>query len=126
MAFGTHTAPRIWCTFFGLVIWIAVYVYLYPDILHYMDDAWSYEMDPTLVYYGPYNEWYPHKQVKLLLLYDELGLPHVKKKQVFGPSLEIISLLVDPVAMTISMSDRSRNDLVIAIRAFIDTTNSRR
>jgi len=55
-----------------------------------------------LAYYEPYDAWYPQKQVKLLLLYDELGLPHAKNKQVFGHSLEIISLLVDPIKMTIS------------------------
>jgi len=81
---------RIWCTFFGLVMWITIYIYLCPDLLHYMDDTWSYKMDPTLVYYEPYKSWFPCKQVKLLLLYNELGLPHVKKKQVFGRSLEIM------------------------------------
>jgi len=91
-----------------------------------MDDTWSYEMDITLAYYEPYDAWYPQKQVKLLLLYDELGLPHAKNKQVFGHSLEIIGLLVDPIKMTISMSEPSCNDLVTAIRAFINMSKSRR
>jgi len=64
MAFGTRMAPRIWCSFFGLVMWIAIYVYFLPDLLHYMDDAWSYEMDPTLSFHKPYNTWYPKKQKK--------------------------------------------------------------
>ena|SRR5882724_3549858 len=115
MAFGMHTALRIWCTFSGLVMWIAIYVYLCPDLLQYMDNAWSYEMDPTLIYYKLYDSWFPHKQVKLLLLYDKLGLPYVKKKQVFGQSLEIIGLYVNPIEMTISMSDRSCDDLIAAI-----------
>jgi len=34
MVFGTCTAPKIWCTFFSLVMWIAIYVYLLPDLLH--------------------------------------------------------------------------------------------
>ena len=59
LAFGTCTAPRIWCTFFSLVMWIVIYVYLFLDLLHYMDNAWSYEMDPTLVYYEPYESWFP-------------------------------------------------------------------
>ena len=120
------TAPRIWCSFFGLVMWIAIYIYLCPDLLHYMDDAWSYKMDLTLVYYKPYDLWFPHKQVKLLLLYNELGLPHVKKKQVFGWSLEIIGLYVNPIDMTINMSDRSHNNLITTIQAFVDTSQSRR
>src|SRR5882724_10665101 len=126
MAFGTHTVPKIWCTFFGLVMWIAIYVYLLPDLLHYMDDAWSYEMEPSLIYYEPYDSWYPRKQVNLLLLYNELGLRHIKKKQLFSHSLEIIGLHVDPTKMTISMSDVSHNELITAIRSFIDTSQSRR
>jgi len=107
-------------------MWIAIFVYLCPDLLHYMDDAWSYEMDPILVYYEPYDCCFPHKQVKLLLLYDELGLPHIKQKQVFGKSLKIIGMVVDPTNMTISMSLNARNDLTAAIRAFVDTSQSRR
>jgi len=66
--------------FFGLVMWIAIYIHLLPELLHYMDDAWSYEMEPALMYYKPYDAWYPQKQVKLLILYNELGFPHIKMK----------------------------------------------
>jgi len=89
-----------------------------------MDNVWSYEMDTNLIYYEPYDTWFPQKQVKLLLLYDELGLPHIKKKQVFSHSLEIISLFVNPLDMTISMLDSSRSDLITAIREFTDTSQS--
>jgi len=85
LTFRTRTAPRIWCSFFSLVMWIAIYVYLYPDLLHYMDDAWSYKMDITLAYYKLYDAWYPQKQVKLLLLYNKLSLPHTKKKTSVWP-----------------------------------------
>jgi len=61
-------------------------------------------MDPVLAFYHSYKAWYSKKQVKLLELYDELGLPHVKKKQLFRQSLEIISLFVDLVKMTITIS----------------------
>jgi len=40
MTFGSHSAPKIWCTFFGLVVWIAIHILSFPDILHYMDYAW--------------------------------------------------------------------------------------
>src|SRR5882724_909233 len=125
MAFGTRTAPHIWCTFFGLVMWIAIYVYLLPDLMHYMDDAWSYEMDPMLAFYEPYDAWFPLKQVKLLQLYDKLGLPHVQKKQQFSRTLEIIGLVINPINMTITMSNKSRSDLTSAIHAFIDSSSSR-
>ena len=84
--------------------------------MHYMDDAWSYETDPMLVYYAPHDSWFPRKQVTLLQLYNDLGLPYDKKKQVFGRSLDIIGLYVDSRHMTISMSDMSQADLVTAVR----------
>ena len=90
--------------------------------MHYMDDAWSYEMDPMLVYYAPHDSWFPRKQVMLLQLYDDLGLPHDKDKQVFGCSLDIIGLHFNPHCMTISMSDMSRANLVTAVHTFIDVS----
>ena len=48
--------------------------------MHYMDDAWTYDMNPTLAYYVPYDCFYPEKQVTLLCLYDDLGLLHIKLK----------------------------------------------
>jgi len=44
MTFSSHSAPKIWCSFFGLVIWIAIHILTCVDLLHYMDDAWSYEL----------------------------------------------------------------------------------
>ena len=68
---------------------IAIYVYLCMDLMHYMDEAWSCDMD-LILYYEPYDAWYPKKQVTLLWLYHELGFHHVKKKQLFIQSLNII------------------------------------
>src|SRR5882724_5495101 len=72
MTFGSHSAPNIWCSFFGLVIWITIHVLYCTVLLHYNDDMWSYETDPTLVYYSPYDAYYSHKQVKILELHDYL------------------------------------------------------
>jgi len=121
-----HSAPKIWCTFFGLVIWAAIHISQIEELMYYMDDVWSYDMNPDLTYYAPYDSFYPSKQVTLLQLYDEVGLPHVRSKQLFGHSLEIIGLYVDPSIMTISMSVESWSTLVMAICAFIDTSTSRK
>ncbi|KAE9403348.1 hypothetical protein BT96DRAFT_495295 [Gymnopus androsaceus JB14] len=37
--------------------------------------------------YEPYGELFPRKQARLLCLWDDLGIPHKWKKQVFGPNL---------------------------------------
>ncbi|KIJ27656.1 hypothetical protein M422DRAFT_271140 [Sphaerobolus stellatus SS14] len=75
LVFGNRGAPNIWCAFMALVVWIAIHIKQIEDLLHYMDDAFSYEMDPVLEYYAPYDSHYPKKQVALLRLWDELGLP---------------------------------------------------
>ena len=76
-------------------MWIAIHIYLCKDLMHYMDDVWSYDMNPTLTYYAPYECFYPEKQVTLLHLYNDLGLLHIKSKQLFGPALEIIGLYIN-------------------------------
>ena len=60
----------------GLVVWIRIYVYMIEDLLHYMDDSFTYDSDLTLRYYGPHNSYYPSKQCHLLTLWDDIGLPH--------------------------------------------------
>jgi len=127
MTFGSCSVPKIWCSFFGLVIWIVIYIFLCADLLHYMDDAWSYETELALVYYSPYDTFYPCKQVKLMQLYDYLGLPHAKKKQVFqaGARKSLACTLILQL-MTITMPAMARDSLISAIRAFVDTAISRR
>ncbi|KAK0430316.1 uncharacterized protein EV420DRAFT_1657681 [Desarmillaria tabescens] len=69
-------------------------------------------------WYGPYQKYLPTKQTALLTLFDELGVPHEEEKQLHGYILTIIGLDVDPNAMTITMPDSSRLELISAIRNF--------
>ncbi|KAF8591607.1 hypothetical protein K439DRAFT_1275982, partial [Ramaria rubella] len=62
------------------------------------------------------------QQVLSLHLWDDLNLPHSKDKQIFGHTLEIVSLLVNPSSMTITVFGERKDELVAAIQAFIDTT----
>ena len=126
MVFGSRSSPRIWCTFMGLVAWIGIYIYKVEDLLHYMDDAFSYDTDPVLQFYAPHDTYYPSKQCRLLTLWDDIGLPHEQRKQVFGQCIEIIGFLVNPVQMSFTMSPESKEALIIGIRLFIDTTSVRR
>ncbi|KIJ43077.1 hypothetical protein M422DRAFT_170302 [Sphaerobolus stellatus SS14] len=126
MVFGNRRLPSIWCSFMSLVIWIAINIKNIDDMLHYMDNTFNYKMNPELEYYRPYNRSYPKKQVALLRLWDEIGLPHSVKKQEFGSSLVIIGFHVDPVCMSLSIPYSARMEMVTAIRQFLDTTHSRR
>jgi len=79
----------------GLISWISIYVYMIEDLLHYMDNAFLYDMDPVLTIYPPPHTHYPSKQCRLLTLWDDIGLPHEQHKQVFGQCIEIIGFFVN-------------------------------
>ena len=64
----------------ALVLWIAIYVKLLPDMLAYVDDMFRWDFEGNLTYYSCYNEFYPTKQTRLLELWDEIGLLREKPK----------------------------------------------
>ncbi|KIY44616.1 hypothetical protein FISHEDRAFT_21665, partial [Fistulina hepatica ATCC 64428] len=90
--FGGGGSGRIWSVFFALVLWIAMFIKFILDLFAY--------------------------QVRLLHLWDELGVPHERKKQEWGHSLTIIGFVVNVDEMSITMPDQSRRDLIAALRAF--------
>ncbi|KIY43070.1 hypothetical protein FISHEDRAFT_78863 [Fistulina hepatica ATCC 64428] len=116
--FGGGGSGRIWSIFFSLVLWIATFVKYILDLFAYVDDTFSWDFADCLLWYEPYQDWFPSKQVKLLRLWDDLRIPHERKKQEWGHSLTIIGFLVDTDEMTITMPDQSRRDLIVALRAF--------
>ena len=78
-----------------------------------------------MIFYPPYEAYYPAKQVKLLKLFNEVGIPHEKWKQEFGRTLTIIGLEVSLESMTISMSTGKREDLIEAIKIFLNNLANR-
>jgi len=123
--FGNRGAGRLWITFFGLVLWIAVVIKHIKDLFAYVDDAFSWEFADSTSYYHPYKKLLPTKQARLLSLFDTLGVPHEERKQVSGSPLQIISFDVDPNAMTITMLSNARAELVTAIRTFANPCQRR-
>lgn len=118
--FGGRASPKIWVLFMGLVIWIVVKIYEIHDIFLYIDDTWGFDDAENLQLYVPYQKLYPPKQVKLLLLFDALGIPHEEPKQLWGtPELVIIGFLVNVENLTITMPLEARRDLVSALRVFV-------
>jgi hypothetical protein len=65
-----------------------------------------------------YAKFLPTKQAQLLLLFDDIGIPHKEHKQVFGSPLQIIGFDVNPNTMMITMPSAARDELVLAIRTF--------
>lgn len=123
--FGNRGSADLWCTFHGLVLWIAVFVWYISELLAYMDDNFGFDADRELTLYEPYGRLLPKKQQRLLLLWDALGIPHSSAKQLFGEALPIIGFYVDPREMSVSLPSESAADLVSHIRAFLHSPERR-
>ncbi|OBZ74757.1 hypothetical protein A0H81_05566 [Grifola frondosa] len=115
--FGSRGTQRIFCALMCLIMWIAVAI-REIDHLNYVDDDFGFEEEGLVLFYQPYATYLPAKQVRLLLLWDEVGLPHERKKQEYGQVLTIIGFEVDPNAMTVTLPIESRTKLVNALRDF--------
>ncbi|KZP33130.1 hypothetical protein FIBSPDRAFT_906963 [Athelia psychrophila] len=105
----------LWGTFFGLVIWAAIFVRFIEDLLAYVDDSFRVDLEENMTYYAPYSKLLPTKQAKLLVLWDVIGIPHSEKKQVYGPKITLIGFEVDSYAMTVTTSCL---DLITSIQIF--------
>ena len=117
---------EFWCTFFNLVLWIAVRILKVSYLLAYMDDSFSVTASRISLRYRPYQCSMPADQVILLRLWDELNISHKPSKQISGPVLEIIGFEVNPAQMTFSLADKRRSELVAAIADFLASPDRRR
>ena len=124
--FGSCGSPRCFSSFMGLVCWIAAFVILILALFTYADDNWSWDDYGNTLYYEPYKKHMPRKQVMLLKLWDELGIPHEERKQVSGLVLTIIGFSVDPNLMTVTMPQQARVSLLEHVEEFVRTISRRR
>lgn len=119
--FGSCASPRIWATIIGLVAWIAVNILSIVSLCVYVDDCFSVGLMDDMVFYEPYKCYMPREQVLLLTLWDDLGIPHERQKQIFGSSIPIIGFQIDADALTASLPSQARSDFVYALREFAFT-----
>src|SRR6202522_553086 len=120
-SFGGRGSCRCYTAFMGLVLWIAIFVKSLADLFGYIDDNFLFDVDGNVEWYEPYGSYYPAKQTQLLLLWDEIGLPHEKLKQEYGRTLRIIGFMVDPNSMRVSMDNDDQASLVRRVLEFIAT-----
>ena len=120
-SFGGRGSCRDYTAFMGLVLWIAIFVKLLVDLFGYIDDNFSFEREGNVLWYEPYQCYYPAKQAELLKLWDEIGLPHDKSKQEYAPVLRIIGFMVDPKLMRVSMDEEDKNRLIQHVSDFSAT-----
>lgn len=93
-AFGNAGSQSIFCAFLSLVLWIAEDRGI-TDIFSYIDDNFSWDFSTNMVYYKKHDKLLPEKQVRLLQLWDELGIPHASNKQEFSSVLTVIGYEID-------------------------------
>jgi hypothetical protein len=107
----------------GPVIWITIFIKHLSNMFTYMDDSFSFDVDGNVLWYEPYHCYYPAKQVKLLKLWDGIGLPHEKAKQEYGRQLRITGFLVDPNEMRVTMDDEDHGKLIQHVSDFVQTAS---
>ncbi|KAG6328278.1 hypothetical protein ID866_10812 [Astraeus odoratus] len=115
--FGGHASQCIWHAFMSLVLWIVIFKLLIFAFL-YVDDSFGFSQEGDLLWHEKYQKTLPQNMVKLLHLWDELGIPHEEHKQIYGPILPIIGFEVDPNLMQVQMSDESYEHLITFISEF--------
>lgn len=123
--FGNRGAGYLFCVFMSLVLWVAINVWDIDGMLAYVDDAFNFDEAEELAYYAPYDIFLPQKQVRFLQLWDWLGIPHERPKQVFGKAIKIIGLVFDLDRLLISLDSKKRMEHVAAIRHFLATPDRR-
>jgi len=114
-AFGGCASGAIFIAFNSLVAWIAKYIF-FVSLLNYVDDSSGCSLAGDHEFYEPYRRVFPRPQAILLRLWDELGIPHKEKKQLFGAPLMIIGINVDPIGMSFTLSDISKERLLEELR----------
>jgi hypothetical protein len=116
--FGNRGSYKVFLSFASLVAWIAEHVKKIRNLKIYIDDNASFGPAGFVQYYEPYQRYFPVDQTKLLMLWDELNIPHENRKQIYGPIIPFIGFDVDPNRMTVSLSDERRSKLFEKIRDF--------
>jgi hypothetical protein len=109
--FGGSASPAIFISVNALIVWIAKHCYGI-DNLAYVDDSFGLEEEGKMMEYAPYGTSFPAQQVQLLHLWDQLGVPHKQRKQVFGNPLPILGIEVDVNNLTFTLSDESKERLL--------------
>ena len=108
-------SQQIFHAFMSLVIWIAVVKLLILYLYIYIDDSFSIQKKGVQLFYPHYQKHLPTDLVRLLQLWDFIGLPHDERKQIFGCELPIIGFDVEPNLMQVRMVDEAKLQLIAAL-----------
>jgi hypothetical protein len=109
--FGGSPSGSIFIAVNSLLAWIARFKRQIESLV-YVDDSFGVEEAGEMTQYAPYEQDYPSQQACLLEFWDEVGIPHKRKKQLFGPRLAILGIDVDVDNLTFTLSEESRARLL--------------
>ncbi|KAJ7040082.1 hypothetical protein C8F04DRAFT_948861 [Mycena alexandri] len=101
----------------GLVGWIANNK-LDIDSNVYADDTFGAGLASESEYYSPYDEFFPAEQAQTLDLWDSICLNHEREKQLNGAILVVVGIEVDSDAMTFTMPESKRAELLAGVLDF--------
>lgn len=124
-AFGGKRSGDLFIAFMSLVLWVASYFHKIEDLCSYIDDVFSAMVSGDMDLYEPYGMMMPSRQVKLLRLWDELGIPHKREKQIWGTELTIIGFRVDAIALTVTLPEEKKQELLAELDRFIIRAGSK-
>ncbi len=125
IVFGSSASPAIFIALNSLVTWIAKRERQISFITTYLDDSSGCTWKDDISYYAPYKKHMPSPQVQLLTLWDELGIPHEERKQIFGSSIPVIGIQVDPNAMSYTLPEESKQKLQRELEEWISWKGKR-
>jgi hypothetical protein len=114
--FGGCGSGGLFISFNGLITWIAKEIKRIRYLNTYVDDSTSCGRRDNCITYQPYGKDFPREQVILMVLWDELGIPHRPHKQIFGSPLPVIGITVDANSLSLTLSDESRETLIAELR----------
>ncbi|KAH9900654.1 uncharacterized protein BXZ73DRAFT_17406, partial [Epithele typhae] len=110
----------------SLVFWIAETIYNILYMAGYVDDDASGARRDDLVWFAPFQEHIPSPLARLLSLYDDLGIPYERRKQLWGPCLPYIGFSVDIDRFSFTLPEDCKANLIATIQKFITCTPGHR
>jgi hypothetical protein len=116
--FSGRDSQKIWSSFISLVLWITVHKRDIPSLKCYVDNHFSVAIGGDLELYPLYDGFFPSDQVRLLQLWDEIGLSHEEPKQISRAIVPVIGFDIDPNAMTVTMNTAKKSELIAACESF--------
>ncbi|KAF9034568.1 hypothetical protein BJ165DRAFT_1356210 [Panaeolus papilionaceus] len=122
--FGGRASQLLFISFMALVSWVAVVKRGISELCAYSDDHFGLAVEGDTTWYAPYNRSLPSPQARLLLLWDDLGIPHKEKKQISGNPLVIIGISVDVNSLELSLSKSAITALLDELEYWVSTSTT--